>query len=152
MKKYLLYINLEQWLIKKNEIGKLLSDSDRLTKFGKFLRSSSLDELPSLLNVIKGDMSIVGPRPLLIDYLDYYSVKQKQRHLVRPGLTGLAQIRGRNLLSWDEKFNYDIFYLDKLSFKMDLKIIIITFFKVITREGISPRETETSEPFRKKIK
>ena len=129
----------------KDENGKLLPDSQRLTKFGKFLRSTSLDELPELINIIKGDMAIVGPRPLLVQYLPYYTEEEKHRHDVRPGLTGLAQIKGRNLCSWDEKFQYDIKYINNITFINDIKIIISTIIKVFKREGISQEGNATME-------
>lgn len=129
----------------KDENGKLLPDSQRLTKFGKFLRSTSLDELPELINIIKGDMAIVGPRPLLVQYLPYYTDKERHRHDVRPGLTGLAQIKGRNLCSWDEKFQYDIKYINNITFINDIKIIISTIIKVFKREGISQEGNATME-------
>ncbi|MDT2966205.1 sugar transferase [Enterococcus casseliflavus] len=122
---------------KYDDDGELLSDEYRLTNFGKILRSTSLDELPELLNILKGDMSIVGPRPLLVEYLYLYDENQKRRHEVRPGLTGLAQVNGRNMLSWEEKFNLDIYYVDNISFINDLTIIFSTFFKVIKRDGIN---------------
>lgn len=125
----------------------LLPNHIRLTKFGKILRASSLDELPELFNVLKGDMSIVGPRPLLVEYLPLYNEKQRQRHCVRPGLSGLAQINGRNAISWEEKFDYDIKYVKSLSFWLDLKIIFKTFLKVFKREGININDTVTMEKF-----
>lgn len=131
----------------KDEKGNLLPDSKRLTKFGKFLRSTSLDELPELLNILKGDMSIVGPRPLLVEYLPLYSKKQKHRHDVRPGLTGLAQISGRNAITWEEKFEKDIEYVNNISFINDLKIVISTISKVFKREGISQEGNVTIEKF-----
>ena len=131
----------------KDEVGELLSDEKRLTKFGNFLRSSSLDELPELINIIKGDMSIVGPRPLLVEYLPYYNDVQKRRHEVRPGLTGLAQINGRNLTTWDERLNLDVQYVDSVSFILDLKIFFITIWKVFKREGISAENSATMESF-----
>ena len=118
--------------------GNLLPDSERLTKFGKFIRSTSLDELPSLLNIIKGDISIVGPRPLLVEYLELYNDEQKQRHLVRPGLTGYAQVNGRNATTWEQRFANDIYYVNNLSFSLDVKIIVKTFVKVIGRRQVSP--------------
>ena len=124
----------------KDEKGKLLPDSQRLTKFGKFLRSTSLDELPELINILKGDMSIVGPRPLLVEYLELYNEEQKHRHDVRPGLTGLAQISGRNSISWEEKFKDDLEYIKKITFLKDCKIILKTITKVFKREGISRRK------------
>lgn len=125
-----------------------LPDSERLTKFGRFLRASSLDELPGLINVLKGDMSVVGPRPLLIAYLPLYSAEQNRRHLVRPGVTGLAQVSGRNALSWEEKFKLDVWYVDNQSLLLDLKIIILTFKKVFLREGINQEGQATMEAFR----
>ena len=121
----------------KDEKGELLPAEKRLTKFGKILRSTSLDELPELINIIKGDMAIVGPRPLLVEYLELYDDEQKHRHDVRPGLTGLAQVNGRNSISWEEKFKDDILYIKKISFWQDLKIICKTVIKVFKREGIS---------------
>ncbi|AKJ69012.1 sugar transferase [Pandoraea thiooxydans] len=127
--------------------GQLLSDAERLTAFGRFLRSTSLDELPELWNVFKGDMSLVGPRPLLIEYLPLYSPQQARRHEVRPGITGWAQINGRNAISWDEKFKYDVWYVDHRSFFLDLKIIFLTIRKVLVREGISQVDHATAEKF-----
>lgn len=121
----------------KNEKGQLLSNAERMTAFGKKLRSSSLDELPSLLNVLKGQMSIVGPRPLMVDYLPLYSKEQARRHLVKPGITGWSQVNGRNAIPWDEKLKLDVWYVDNLSFLLDLKIIWLTVGKVIKRDGIS---------------
>lgn len=132
----------------KDRYGNLLSDESRLTKFGKFLRSTSLDELPELINIIKGDMAIVGPRPLLVKYLPLYNDKQKHRHDVRPGFTGYAQVNGRNAISWEEKFDLDIYYVNHLSFFMDIKIIIKTFKTVLLREGISSDTSSTMEEFR----
>lgn len=126
--------------------GVLLPDEDRLTPFGQFLRSSSLDELPELINVIKGDMSLVGPRPLLMEYLGRYSPEQARRHEVRPGLTGWAQVNGRNALSWDRKFELDVWYVDNRSFWLDLKILWMTLVKVVRREGISA-DGHASAPF-----
>ena len=121
---------------KRDENGELLPDKLRLNTFGRILRSTSLDELPELFNIIKGDMSIVGPRPLLVKYLDYYNAKDMRRHEVRPGLTGLAQVSGRNAISWKEKFEKDIEYVDNLTFFMDVKIVLLTIKKVFVREGI----------------
>lgn len=132
----------------KNENGELLPDSVRLTKFGNFLRSTSLDELPGLFNILKGDMSIIGPRPLLVQYLPLYNEHQKRRHEVRPGLSGLAQVNGRNAISWEEKFNYDIEYVDNMNFIMDWKIILLTIKKVFIREGINSQTAATMEPFK----
>lgn len=132
---------------KKDENGNLLPDSERLTKFGKVLRSTSLDELPELVNILKGDMSIVGPRPLLVEYLPLYSEEQKHRHDVRPGLTGLAQVSGRNSLSWEEKFNDDLQYIKHITFFEDMKIIFMTVTKVFKREGIAQEGNATMEKF-----
>ncbi|WP_305881546.1 sugar transferase [Bacillus mycoides] len=132
----------------KNENGELLPDSVRLTNFGKFLRSTSLDELPGLFNIFKGDMSIIGPRPLLVQYLPLYNEHQKRRHEVRPGLSGLAQVNGRNAISWEEKFNYDVEYVDNVSFTTDWKIILLTIKKVFIREGINSETAATMEPFK----
>ncbi|RDW20747.1 sugar transferase [Oceanobacillus chungangensis] len=132
----------------RDENGELLPDSARLTKFGKFLRSTSLDELPELLNILKGDMSIVGPRPLLVQYLSLYNKHQKRRHEVRPGLSGLAQISGRNAISWEDKFNLDIEYVDNVSFIRDWKIILLTIKKVFEREGINSETAATMEAFK----
>lgn len=120
----------------KDEAGNLLPDEIRLTKFGKKLRSTSLDELPELLNILKGDLSIVGPRPLLVKYLPYYTDEERLRHSVRPGLTGLAQVNGRNALNWEDRFAYDIEYVNHCTFLMDVKIVFTTFFKVFKRSGV----------------
>lgn len=127
--------------------GNLLPDADRLTKFGKFIRSTSLDELPSLFNIIKGDMSIVGPRPLLVGYLPLYSIEQKRRHLSKPGLTGYAQVNGRNATTWEQRFANDIYYVNNLSFWLDVKIIIKTFVKVVKRSDVSNVDHVTIEKF-----
>lgn len=132
---------------KKDDQGVLLPDSERLTRFGKFLRSTSIDELPGLINIIKGDMSIVGPRPLLVEYLDLYSIEQRKRHEVRPGLSGYAQVNGRNALSWEGKFKLDVIYVNNVTFKHDIGIIIKTILKVIKREGISSTNSATMEKF-----
>ena len=121
----------------RDETGKLLDDSLRLTKFGTFLRSTSLDELPELINILKGDMSFVGPRPLLVEYLALYNEEQAKRHSVRPGITGLAQINGRNNLSWEEKFDLDIWYVQNARLSLDIKILFVTIIKVLKRDGIS---------------
>lgn len=131
----------------KDENGKLLSDSVRLTKFGKLLRNTSLDELPGLLNIVKGDMSIIGPRPLLVQYLPLYNEHQKRRHEVRPGLSGLAQVNGRNAISWEKKFNFDVQYVDSISFKQDCKILFLTIKKVFIQDGINSETAATMEPF-----
>lgn len=132
---------------KKDESGNLLPDKDRLTKFGKLLRSTSLDELPELWNILKGDMSIIGPRPLLMEYLPLYNATQKRRHEVRPGLTGYAQVSGRNALSWDEKFHFDVEYVDQVSFMLDIKIFFMTIYAVLMKKGISSSSSVTMEEF-----
>lgn len=131
----------------RDENGKLLPDAIRLTKVGRFVRSTSIDELPQLFNVLKGDMSLVGPRPLLVKYLTLYSPEQARRHEVRPGITGWAQCHGRNAISWTEKFKLDVWYVDHCTFITDLKVILLTIKKVIVREGISSNSSETMEPF-----
>lgn len=132
----------------RDDKGELLPDDARLTTFGKFLRSTSLDELPELFNVVRGDMSVIGPRPLLVQYLPLYNEKQKRRHEVRPGLSGLAQVNGRNAISWEEKFDFDIKYVDKVSFIIDWKIVFLTVKKVFVREGINDQNDEIMEDFR----
>ncbi|WP_379088266.1 sugar transferase [Pedobacter sp. UC225_65] len=132
---------------KKDKEGKLLSDHLRITKVGSFIRRSSLDEIPQLLNVLKGDMSLIGPRPLLPEYLPLYSAEQRRRHLVKPGITGWAQINGRNAISWEQKFKLDVWYVDHLSFLLDLKILLLTLKKVVVREGISSTTSVTMEKF-----
>lgn len=131
----------------KDENGNLLPDEQRLTKFGKMLRSTSLDELPELWNILKGDMAIVGPRPLLAEYLPLYNEEQKHRHDVRPGLTGLAQISGRNTIEWEEKFKDDIEYINKTTFLQDTKIVLKTFIKVFKKEGINAEGSATAQKF-----
>lgn len=131
----------------KDAQGKLLPDKDRLTKIGKFVRSTSLDELPQLLNVITGDMSLIGPRPLLVKYLPLYTKEQARRHEVRPGITGWAQVNGRNAISWEQKFEYDVWYVDHVSFALDVKIIFLTLKKVLVREGINAAAAATMPPF-----
>jgi sugar transferase EpsL len=131
--------------------GNLLPDEQRLTGFGKFMRSTSLDELPELINVLKGDMSLVGPRPLLMEYLQLYTQEQARRHGLRPGITGWAQVNGRNAISWEEKFRLDVWYVDNQSFLLDLKILWLTFFKVFKREGISQEGQATMERFKGSI-
>lgn len=131
----------------RDKYGKLLPDEVRLTEFGKRLRSTSLDELPELLNIVKGDMSIVGPRPLLVSYLDRYNDYQARRHEVRPGFTGLAQVNGRNAISWDEKFEFDVEYVDNISFLKDWKIILNTVGAVLRKDGISSQNSVTMEEF-----
>jgi lipopolysaccharide/colanic/teichoic acid biosynthesis glycosyltransferase len=132
----------------KDKQGNLLPDEHRMTKFGAFLRSTSLDELPGLFNVLKGDMSLVGPRPLLVQYLPLYSAEQARRHNVRPGITGWAQVNGRNAISWDDKFKLDVWYVDNQSFWLDINILLLTVKKVFVREGISADGHVTIEPFK----
>ena len=132
----------------RDENGNLLPDDVRLTRFGKILRSTSLDELPELVNILKGDMSIVGPRPLLVRYLPLYSEHQARRHEVRPGFTGYAQVHGRNAITWEDKFDKDVYYVDHVSFLMDWRIILRTVLTVLKREGISSSSSVTMEPFR----
>ena len=131
----------------KDAKGNLMSDEARLTKFGKFLRASSLDELPELWNVLKGDMSLVGPRPLLMEYLDRYTPEQSRRHEVRPGITGWAQVNGRNALTWEEKFRLDVWYVDNRTLGLDMKILWMTFIKVFKREGINQNGEATMSKF-----
>lgn len=128
--------------------GKLLPDAQRLTRVGRFVRSTSLDEIPQLLNVIKGDMSLVGPRPLLVQYLPLYNDVQRRRHEVRPGITGWAQVNGRNAISWEQKFYYDVWYVDHVSLSLDFKILLRTIRKVFKREGISSDTSATMEAFK----
>lgn len=133
---------------KKDAQGNLLSDEHRLTKIGSFVRKTSLDEIPQLINVLKGDMSLIGPRPLLVHYLPLYSDFQKQRHNIRPGITGWAQINGRNAISWEQKFEYDVWYVAHCSFLLDVKILFLTAKKVFVREGISQDGQATMEVFK----
>lgn len=137
---------------KKDNLGNLLPDEQRLTKFGRVLRSTSLDELPGLINILKGDLSIVGPRPLLVKYLPLYNDNQKRRHEVRPGLTGLAQVNGRNAITWEKKFDYDVEYVTKITFMGDLLIILKTIKKVLIREGVTSVTSQTMEEFKGNIK
>ncbi len=132
---------------RRDENGNLLPDEVRLNKYGRFLRSTSLDELPELINILLGQMSIVGPRPLLVKYLPRYNAQQRRRHEVRPGLTGWAQVNGRNAISWEEKFQYDIEYVENISFSMDIKVIFTTISKIFKREGISSDTAATMEEF-----
>jgi undecaprenyl phosphate N,N'-diacetylbacillosamine 1-phosphate transferase len=132
---------------KKDVKGNLLPDVERLTRVGSFVRKTSLDEIPQLLNVIKGDMSLIGPRPLLPEYLPFYSEEQKRRHELRPGITGWAQVNGRNTISWHKKFEYDIEYIKKLDFEFDCRIIFLTIKKVLKTEGVNLNEQESSEYF-----
>ncbi len=131
----------------KDAEGSLLPDDQRLTNLGKFIRATSLDEIPQLLNVIKGDMSLVGPRPLLVKYLPLYNDFQKRRHEVKPGITGWAQVNGRNAISWEQKFEYDVWYVDNISFILDIKILLLTALKVVKRSGISSGTNATMETF-----
>ena len=132
---------------KKDKNGILLTDAERLTTIGKFVRRTSIDEIPQLLNVIKGDMSLIGPRPLLVEYLNLYSSLQKKRHDVKPGITGWAQVNGRNAISWKEKFNFDVWYVDNLSFTLDFKIFFLSIAKVFKSEGINSATAVTMERF-----
>ena len=135
---------------KRDSDGNLLPDAYRLTKIGKFVRKTSLDELPQLLNVIKGDMSLIGPRPLLPEYLPLYNETQKRRHIVKPGITGWAQVNGRNAISWEQKFEYDVWYVDHLSFMLDVNIFLLTIKKVFISEGISQQGQATMIYFKGK--
>jgi undecaprenyl phosphate N,N'-diacetylbacillosamine 1-phosphate transferase len=132
---------------KKGDKGNLLSDAERLTKIGSFVRKTSLDEIPQLLNVIKGDMSLIGPRPLLPEYLPLYSDFQNRRHIVKPGITGWAQVNGRNAINWNQKFEFDVWYVEHLSFFLDVKIIVRTIYKVFKSEGINMKDQITTEAF-----
>ncbi|WP_337042034.1 sugar transferase [Emticicia sp. 17c] len=132
---------------KRDKQGSLLSDAERLTSVGKFVRKTSLDEIPQLINVIKGDMSLIGPRPLLVEYLPLYDNIQKRRHEVRPGITGWAQINGRNAIAWKQKLEYDVWYIDNISLALDIKIILLTIKKVLKSEGISSATSVTMEKF-----
>ncbi|XAM50834.1 Undecaprenyl phosphate N,N'-diacetylbacillosamine 1-phosphate transferase [Terrisporobacter vanillatitrophus] len=134
-------------LDKRNKWGEVLSDEERLTSFGKKLRSTSLDELPELFNVLKGEMSLVGPRPLLVEYLELYSDEQNKRHNMKPGITGLAQINGRNSISWSEKLKYDVEYVEKFNILLDIKILFMTIYKVVKKDGISQEGHATMENF-----
>ena len=132
---------------KKDASGNLLSDAERLTKIGRFVRKTSLDEMPQLWNILKGDMSLIGPRPLLTNYVHLYNDFQNRRHEVKPGITGLAQVNGRNAITWDEKFQYDVQYVDTISFMVDLKIFFKTILKVLKSDGINAANAATIEPF-----
>lgn len=133
---------------KRDSAGKLMPDCERLTSFGRFLRKYSLDELPQLFNVIKGDLSLVGPRPLLMEYLPLYTKEQAKRHLVKPGITGWAQVNGRNAISWEEKFKLDVWYVENQTFLLDFKILFLTFWKVATSEGVNQSTNVTMESFK----
>ncbi|HEY5536036.1 MAG TPA: sugar transferase [Ignavibacteria bacterium] len=132
---------------KTDDLGYLLPDNERITRFGAFLRKTSLDELPQLINVIKGDLSLIGPRPLLVDYLPLYSDFQRRRHEVKPGITGWAQVNGRNAISWEEKFKLDVWYVDNISIFLDMKILILTLVKVVKSEGVNASTSSTMEAF-----
>jgi lipopolysaccharide/colanic/teichoic acid biosynthesis glycosyltransferase len=144
-------IKLKTMNDKRGMDGKLLPDSVRVTRIGKFIRASSLDEIPQLINVIKGDMSLIGPRPLLVQYVPLYNKRQARRQEIRPGITGWAQVNGRNAISWNDKFEYDVWYVDNYSFSLDLKIIWKTFKKVLYKEGINSSNDVTMEPFKGNI-
>ncbi|MBO9198823.1 MULTISPECIES: sugar transferase [Niastella] len=132
---------------KKDAAGNLLSDAERLTAIGKFIRKTSLDEIPQLINVIKGEMSLIGPRPLLVEYLPLYNDNQKRRHEIRPGITGWAQVNGRNAIGWNEKFELDVWYVDNVSFQLDCKIVFFTIMKVVKSEGVSQQGHVTMTKF-----
>ena len=136
----------------KDKDGNLLSDAERLPRFGQLLRATSLDEIPEFINVLKGDMSLIGPRPLLVEYLERYNDEQKRRHEVKPGVTGWAQVNGRNAISWEEKFKYDVEYVDKLNFLLDMKIVFLTIKKIVVKEGISQEGNATMEKFTGEVK
>jgi len=136
---------------KKDREGNILPDHKRITKIGQFIRSTSLDELPQLINVLKGDMSLIGPRPLLVEYLPLYSKQQARRHAVRPGISGWAQVNGRNTIGWQQKFEYDVWYVEHISFLLDLKILLLTIKKVFIREGIRSDTSATMEAFKGNI-
>lgn len=141
-------IKFKTMMDKRDKEGNLLADKERLTKAGKLIRSTSLDELPQLINILKGDMSLIGPRPLLVQYLPLYSSIQARRHEVRPGITGWAQVNGRNSISWEQKFSHDVWYVDNISFGLDVKIIIMTLLKVLKHEGINQEGRVTMESFK----
>ena len=132
---------------KRDALGNMLPDNERLTNFGLFLRKTSLDELPQLFNVLKGDLSLVGPRPLLVEYLSLYNEEQKKRHDVKPGITGLAQVNGRNAITWKQKFEYDVWYVDHVSLKLDLKILFLTLHKAVKHEGVNKEGQATTVAF-----
>lgn len=132
---------------RRDSAGNLLPDADRLTSIGRFIRKTSLDEIPQLLNVLKGDMSLIGPRPLLIQYLPLYNEKQKRRHNVKPGITGWAQVNGRNAITWEQKFEFDVWYVDNMSFALDFKILLMTIMKVFKSEGINQAGKATADAF-----
>ncbi|MCW9706776.1 sugar transferase [Aliifodinibius sp. 1BSP15-2V2] len=133
---------------RRDEQGNLLPDMQRITKVGSWIRKLSLDELPQLINVLNGDMSLIGPRPLLFEYIPYYNEQQRKRHEVKPGITGWAQVNGRNSIDWKKKFELDCFYIEHLSFSLDMKIIVLTVVKILKREGINQSENQPMQPFR----
>lgn len=141
-------IKLKTMTDERNSEGNLLPDEQRITKIGQFVRATSLDEIPQLINVLKGDMSLIGPRPLLVKYLERYSEEQRRRHDVKPGITGWAQVNGRNTISWNKKFEYDIWYTENISFLLDIKILYLTFLKVIKRSDINSGTDATMETFK----
>jgi undecaprenyl phosphate N,N'-diacetylbacillosamine 1-phosphate transferase len=145
--KQIYIIKFKSMTDEKGPDGNLLPDIERMTSFGNFLRKTSIDELPQLVNVLKGDMSLVGPRPLLFKYIPLYTEDQRRRHNVKPGITGLAQVSGRNSISWTEKFKHDIYYVDNLSFLLDIKILFLTFKKVLVSEGVNQSEERPMSPF-----
>jgi undecaprenyl phosphate N,N'-diacetylbacillosamine 1-phosphate transferase len=145
--KLFMIIKFKTMTDKKDKKGNLLPDANRLTKIGRFVRKTSLDEIPQLINVIKGDMSLIGPRPLLPEYLPLYSETQKRRHNVKPGITGWAQVNGRNAISWAQKFEYDVWYVDHISFILDIKILLMTVQKVFYSEGVNSDKSATTEIF-----
>lgn len=147
MEKKIRIVKFKSMNDKKDAQGNLLPDNERLTGFGKFIRKTSIDELPQLWNVLNGDMSLVGPRPLLFNYIPLYSDEQRRRHLVRPGITGWAQVNGRNSISWNEKFVLDVYYVDNITFRLDMKILWMTFIKVIKREGVNQSAERPMMPF-----
>jgi len=146
--KYFRLIKFRTMNNKKDNEGKLLPDVERLTRIGKFVRSTSIDELPQLFNVLKGDMSLIGPRPLLVKYLDRYTLEQAKRHHVKPGITGWAQVNGRNSISWQKKFEYDVYYVENYDFTFDMKILWLTIKKVFKREGINESNSSTMQEFK----
>ena len=143
-----LWVSYQSMTDAKDKNGNLLSDAERLPRFGKLLRATSLDEIPEFINVLNGEMSLIGPRPLLVEYLERYNDEQKRRHNVRPGITGWAQVNGRNAISWEEKFRYDVEYVDNLTFFLDVKIVFLTIKKIVVKEGISQEGNVTMEEFK----
>lgn len=147
MEKKIRIVKFKSMNDKKDAQGNLLPDNERLTGFGKFIRKTSIDELPQLWNVLNSDMSLVGPRPLLFKYIPLYSDEQRRRHLVKPGITGWAQVNGRNSISWNEKFKLDVYYVDNISLRLDIKILWMTIIKVIKREGVNQSDAQPMMPF-----